>query len=57
MFDSTFMVVCDNLARTLLAPVEMPAGLITALLDGPFFIWLLLKKNKTSAICTMILNT
>lgn len=40
-----FMTVCDGLARTLLAPVEMPAGLITALLGGPFFIWLLLRKS------------
>jgi iron complex transport system permease protein len=39
-----FMVICDGLARTLLAPVEMPAGLITALLGGPFFLWLLLRK-------------
>ena len=39
-----FLVVCDGLARTLLAPVEMPSGLITALLGGPFFIWLLLRR-------------
>lgn len=41
-----FMTVCDGLARTVLAPVEMPAGLITALLGGPFFIWLLM-RGKT----------
>jgi len=45
LFGGTFMVFCDGIARTLLAPVEMPAGLITALLGGPFFIWLLLRKN------------
>jgi iron complex transport system permease protein len=44
LFGGTFMVVCDGLARTLLAPVEMPAGLITSLLGGPFFLWLLLRK-------------
>jgi iron complex transport system permease protein len=45
LFGGTFMVICDGLARTLLAPVEMPAGLITSLLGGPFFLWLLLRKS------------
>jgi iron complex transport system permease protein len=44
LLGGTFMVICDGLARTLLAPVEMPAGLITSLLGGPFFLWLLLKS-------------
>lgn len=44
LFGGAFMVICDGLARTLLAPVEMPAGLITSLLGGPFFLWLLLRK-------------
>ncbi|MBM4152755.1 MAG: iron ABC transporter permease [Kiritimatiellaceae bacterium] len=43
LLGGAFMVLCDGLARTLLAPVEMPAGLITALLGGPFFLWLLLR--------------
>ncbi len=46
LFGGLFMVFCDGLARSLLAPVEMPAGLITALLGGPFFIWLLLRNNS-----------
>jgi len=40
-----FLVVCDTLARTLLAPTEMPVGVITATLGGPFFIYLLLKRS------------
>jgi iron complex transport system permease protein len=43
LFGGFFMTACDGLARTLLAPVEMPAGLITALLGGPFFLWLLIR--------------
>lgn len=35
----------DLLARTVLAPAEMPIGIVTALIGAPFFIWLLLKKN------------
>jgi len=45
LFGGTFLVVCDTLARTLIAPVEMPVGVITALLGGPFFIWLLLSRK------------
>ncbi len=45
LFGGTFLVVCDTLARTLIAPVEMPVGVITALLGGPFFIILLLNKK------------
>ena len=44
LLGGAFLVICDGLARTLLAPVEMPAGLITALLGGPFFLWMLLRK-------------
>ncbi len=40
-----FLVICDTLARTLIAPAEIPVGVITALLGGPFFIWLLMKKS------------
>jgi iron complex transport system permease protein len=33
------------LARTLLSPIELPVGVITALIGGPFFLWLLVKKS------------
>jgi iron complex transport system permease protein len=36
-----FLAVCDTVARTVLAPAEIPVGVITAMLGGPFFIWLL----------------
>ncbi|MFN9457150.1 MAG: FecCD family ABC transporter permease [Acidobacteriota bacterium] len=36
-----FLVLCDTLSRTVLAPVEIPVGVTTALLGGPFFVWLL----------------
>jgi len=40
-----FLVLCDTAARTLLAPTEIPVGVITALLGGPFFIVLLKTKQ------------
>lgn len=41
----TFLVVCDTVARTALSPAEIPVGVITALLGGPSFIWLLKAKR------------
>jgi iron complex transport system permease protein len=45
LFGAAFLVGCDVLARTLLAPVELPVGVITALIGGPFFLWLLVRKQ------------
>jgi len=42
LFGGMFLVVCDMIARTVIAPAEIPVGVITALLGGPFFLWLLL---------------
>ena len=40
-----FLVVCDLLSRTLIAPLEVPVGVITAMLGGPFFLWLLIRRR------------
>lgn len=40
-----FLALCDTLARSILSPAEMPVGIITALLGGPFFLWLLVKTH------------
>jgi iron complex transport system permease protein len=42
---SAFLVLCDTAARTIFAPTEIPVGVITALLGGPFFIALLKRKH------------
>lgn len=47
LFGGAFLTLCDTLARILIAPAEMPVGIITALLGGPFFIWLLLGKSSS----------
>jgi iron complex transport system permease protein len=44
LFGATFLVGCDLIARTILAPVELPVGIITALIGGPFFLWLLIRR-------------
>ncbi|GAB4274717.1 MAG: iron ABC transporter permease [Coriobacteriia bacterium] len=42
------LVVADLLARVVLAPVELPVGILTALAGGPFFVWLLLRWRRRS---------
>jgi iron complex transport system permease protein len=44
-FGAAFLIACDVLARTVLAPIELPVGVITALIGGPFFLWLLVRKQ------------
>ncbi len=50
LFGGAFLTLCDCAARTIIAPAEMPVGVITALLGGPFFVWLLLKDTDKSGI-------
>jgi iron complex transport system permease protein len=45
LFGGAFLAACDAAARTLFAPNELPAGVITALLGGPFFLWLLHSRS------------
>lgn len=42
---SVFMIACDLLSRTLFSPVEIPIGVITAIVGAPVFI-ILLKRGK-----------
>lgn len=41
-----FLLVCDTGARTLILPTELPVGVITGLIGGPFFIALLFREQK-----------
>ncbi|MEQ1574976.1 MAG: iron ABC transporter permease [Vicinamibacterales bacterium] len=45
LFGAAFLVACDLVARIVLAPIEVPVGIITALIGGPFFLWLLVRKG------------
>ncbi len=44
LFGASFLIVCDLIARTLFSPLEVPVGVVTALIGGPFFVWLLLRR-------------
>ena len=41
-----FLILADTAARTLLAPTEIPVGVITALIGAPFFLYLLQQKKR-----------
>jgi len=47
LFGATFLTICDTLARNISSAAEVPVGIITAILGGPFFLWLLLRKNRS----------
>jgi iron complex transport system permease protein len=42
---AVYLVLVDLLGRTLIAPQELPVGIVTAALGGPFFLWLLRRKG------------
>jgi iron complex transport system permease protein len=44
IFGGAFLAICDTIARVVMAPAELPVGVITAFLGGPFFLWLLLRR-------------
>jgi len=45
LFGLSFLVLADTIARTIIAPVELPVGVITAIFGAPFFIYLLRRKG------------
>lgn len=46
LFGGLFLLVSDTIARTVFYPTELPVGLITSSLGGPFFFWLILKGKN-----------
>ncbi|MCP5535217.1 MAG: iron ABC transporter permease [Akkermansiaceae bacterium] len=48
LFGGVFLTLCDTLARTISTSAEVPVGIITAILGGPFFLWLLFRKSRNA---------
>ncbi len=46
VFGGCFLVLCDLVSRVVLAPAEVPIGIITAMIGGPFFLWTLFRTNQ-----------
>ncbi len=45
LFGTAFLIGCDLIARTIIAPLELPVGIITAIIGGPVFLWLLFRRR------------
>ena len=41
-----FVILSDTFARTIVAPIEIPLGVVTAILGAPYFIYLIYKSKK-----------
>ena len=46
LFGAAFLIACDLAARTLFSPIEVPVGIVTAIIGGPFFLWLLVRAGR-----------
>ena len=46
LLGAVFLTVADTVSRTIISPVEIPVGIITASIGGVFFLWLLIKTKK-----------
>lgn len=42
---ATFLIACDVVSRTAMAPLELPIGIVTAMIGGPFFLWQLVRHS------------
>jgi iron complex transport system permease protein len=49
LLGAILVVVADTIGRTALAPKEIPAGLVTAMIGTPYFLWLLWQSRTRSA--------
>ncbi|MGO4436576.1 FecCD family ABC transporter permease [Rhizobium sp. RAF56] len=45
LLGGTLLIFADLVARTIVAPAELPIGIITAAVGGPFFLWILLRQR------------
>jgi len=45
LLGAIFLIFCDTLARTIIAPLELPVGVITGILGGSLFVYALTKKQ------------
>ncbi|MDL2405372.1 iron ABC transporter permease [Rhizobium calliandrae] len=46
LFGGTLLMIADVVARTVVSPAELPIGIITAGVGGPFFLWMLLRQRS-----------
>jgi iron complex transport system permease protein len=47
LLGATLLTGADLLARTMVSPAELPIGILTAAIGAPFFLWLLLRRDRS----------
>ena len=45
LLGASFLLMADAISRTIVAPAELPIGIVTAAFGGPFFLWILLRRR------------
>lgn len=45
LLGASLLILADMIARTIVAPAELPIGIVTALAGSPFFLWLLIRRK------------
>jgi len=50
LLGAAFLMLADAVARTVLGQTELPVGAVTGLIGGPFFLWLMRREQRYSAI-------
>jgi len=48
-----FLVSCDTLARTVISPTELPVGVVTGLLGGIIFVYVLCRRPEGKTRCSI----
>ena len=46
LLGASLLIVADMISRTIIAPAELPIGIVTATIGGPFFLWILLRNRS-----------
>ena len=46
LLGASMLLVADIVSRTIVAPAELPIGIVTAVIGGPFFLWILLRNRN-----------
>ncbi len=44
------MVIADLLGRTMLSPIEIPVGIVTSIIGGPYLIWILIRQRSAHSL-------
>ena len=46
IFGAALLVTCDTIARTIMAPIMLPVGIVTACIGSPIFLYLIIRRKK-----------